>query len=178
MRREGHACLFALQPPRGVVVGVGGSDLDVVPKMRARWSIAGVSRFGSRTRVCLGMTVSLGCLRPANSCAWSPHNHKHFPIADMKPKHTVRPNAARYLAVFDGPSIRALETATARDAFRLHILPGGKAEYRRDVGEVIGWDDGKEATFSFVECSGGAGAGRAYHGRPMHPSNPKLSQDP
>jgi hypothetical protein len=96
----------------------------------------------------------------------------------MKPKHTVRPNPARYLPAFDGPSIRALETATASDAFRLHVFPGGKAEYRRNVAEAIGWDDGKDAMFSFVECSGGLGAGRAYHGRPMHASNPKLSEGP
>jgi len=52
--------------------------------------------------------------------------------------------------------------------------PPAGAEYVRDVGEVIGWDDGREARVSFVECSGGDAAGRAFHGRPMHRDNEKL----
>lgn len=52
--------------------------------------------------------------------------------------------------------------------------PPGKSEYVREAGAVIGWDRGRDATHSFVECSGGATAGRAYHGRPMSAGNHKL----
>jgi hypothetical protein len=53
--------------------------------------------------------------------------------------------------------------------------PPGKAEYIRGVDQVIGWDEGKDATISFAECSGGETAGRSYHGRPMAPDNIKLN---
>jgi hypothetical protein len=47
-----------------------------------------------------------------------------------------------------------------------------KREYLRDVGTVIGWDDGQDATLSFVECAGGT-ITRAFHGRPIHALNKK-----
>ena len=36
---------------------------------------------------------------------------------------------------------------------------------------------GKDATMSFAECSGGATAGRSYHGRPMATDNHKLRKN-
>jgi hypothetical protein len=122
------------------------------------------------------VTAAERCIRPDKRCAWSPHNYKHFAAVGTKPKHTVRPNAARYLPSYDEPAVKALEAGTACDPFRCRFLDGGKAEYLREIGEVIGWDDGKDATLSYVECSGGTEAGRAYHGRPMHDSNPKVAE--
>ena len=52
----------------------------------------------------------------------------------------------------------------------------GRTEYLREVGEVIGWDDGKDATLSYAECSGGLAGSRAFHGRPMTASNPKVAR--
>jgi hypothetical protein len=86
------------------------------------------------------------------------YRYKHFPFARMKPADTSPPNEARYL--LDAQGIRAMETATANQAFRRTALPGGKVEYLRDTGIVIGWDEGRDATLSYVECSGGASAGR------------------
>lgn len=50
---------------------------------------------------------------------------------------------------------------------------GTKHHYFRAAEAVLGWDLGADTTNSFVECSGGEVSGRAFHGRPMHPSNPK-----
>ncbi len=111
-----------------------------------------------------------GCIR-ATGCVWSANKYKHFPFAKMKPSDTAPPNEARYLA--DEGSIRTLETATAQLACRRSILSSGKAQYLRETGNVIGWDEGYDATLSYVECSCGANAGRSFHGRPMRAGNAK-----
>ncbi|HEY5373053.1 MAG TPA: hypothetical protein VIK01_05170 [Polyangiaceae bacterium] len=56
--------------------------------------------------------------------------------------------------------------------------PPTSSEYVRDIGGVIGWDAGLDATLSYVECSGGLVAGRSYHGRPMSSANHKLGSKP
>jgi hypothetical protein len=93
----------------------------------------------------------------------------------MTRQDTRRPDPARYVESFDAGAIRALEAATAGapDPWR-RCSPSAHAEYARDVGCLIGWDDGNDAMISYVECSGGLSAGRVYHGRPMHGRNPKL----
>jgi hypothetical protein len=68
--------------------------------------------------------------------------------------------------------IRALETETVR-AGKRNVRSETASHYQRQVGEVIGWDCGEDATLSFVECSGGIEAGRGFHGRPMAMSNRK-----
>jgi hypothetical protein len=73
--------------------------------------------------------------------------------------------------------MRQLETTTVQSGVRTTLSPA-KSEYVRDVEQVIGWDLGQDATVSFVECSGGVRSGRAYHGRPMVRSNPKLKGQP
>jgi hypothetical protein len=71
--------------------------------------------------------------------------------------------------------IQALETETARQPDeRRECLPS-KTEYLREVGELIGWDLGQDATLSFVECAGGEVA-RAFHGRPICLGNPKARE--
>ena len=63
-------------------------------------------------------------------------------------------------------------TETARQSTRLYEHLPVKAEYLREVQEIIGWDLGQDATLSFVECAGG-GVARAFHGRPMCVDNQK-----
>ncbi len=102
-------------------------------------------------------------------CAWSPHNYKHFPFRGMKQGHTTH-GPARYLP---GTNIQDMETQTVTIGER--SLRGDlQSEYRRNTGAIIGWDRGQDATISFVECGGGLSGGRAYHGRPMAASNPKV----
>lgn len=106
-------------------------------------------------------------------CGWSEHGRKHFPHRGVTPEHTVH-GPARYLPGTTDAQIRAIETATAQAPTRTLAEPPGKAEYARNVDGVIGWDEGKDATISFVECSGGTVHGRAFHGRPLAPRNRKL----
>jgi hypothetical protein len=105
-------------------------------------------------------------------CQWSPNKWKHIAIQGMRREHTRR-GPARYLVGID---VQALETETVQAGARSVSLPA-KATYTRDVGAVIGWDDGRDATVSYVECSGGGGAGRSFHGRPMHPDNRALGNE-
>lgn len=86
--------------------------------------------------------------------------------------HTREGNPALYLPTVD---IQRLETDTAQKPERLCLAKPMKREYLRDVGTVIGWDDGHDATLSFVECAGGT-VTRAFHGRPMHALNQKTSK--
>jgi len=88
----------------------------------------------------------------------------------MKREHTLH-GPARYLP---GTNIADVETSTVRAPDRHLASEGHLSEYVRQTGVVIGWDLGRDAMLSFVECSGGVGAGRAYHGRPMAEDNPKL----
>lgn len=116
------------------------------------------------------------CLLDARAtCTWSPHRYKHFPFGGMTPRHTVHPNPARYLGHLDERQIRELEITTIRQTEYTKGSPlGGRTEYLRSVGRVIGWDDGREAEFSYVECSGGIHQGRSFHGRPAHRANVKV----
>lgn len=106
-------------------------------------------------------------------CVWSAHGRKHFPHHGLRKEHTVH-GPAKYLAGMSQADIKATETATVRAPTTRLSLPPGKSEYARDIGSVVGWDAGGDATFSFVECSGGASSGRTYHGRPMSSGNQKL----
>lgn len=106
-------------------------------------------------------------------CGWTDHGKKHFPYRGLKREYT-RHRAARYLPGTTAAQIQAIETATVAAPTRVLTPPPGNSEYLRDVGQVIGWDDGQDATLSFAECSGGLTAGRAFHGRPMAWTNPKL----
>lgn len=90
----------------------------------------------------------------------------------MKKEHT-RHGPARYLGGIAHSQMQTIETATVQSG-ECTVLPSTKSEYVRDAGEVIGWDKGEDATWSFVECSGGVSSGRHYHGRPMAESNYKL----
>lgn len=97
---------------------------------------------------------------------------KHDPVAGMTLAHTKRPNPARYL---DLASIEPIERGTIAGFDHTGTAkPPSKTEYLRDTGEVIGWDDGREAEWSFVECCGNAR--RAFHGRPMHAGNKKCKK--
>ena len=105
-------------------------------------------------------------------CEWSNANRKHCPYHGMKREHT-RHGAARYLDAYDAAGIRALETKTVREPDRARASSATRSEYLREVGAVIGWDQGVDATLSFVSCSGGELAGRAYHGQPVHRGDSK-----
>ncbi len=145
---------------RGQPEARGAKQLDRWPPSRGRGSLTVLAGAGA-----LG-----GCITAGGACAWSAHGYKHFPFAKMTRADTAPPNEARYL---DRGTVEALETATAQAAFRRTVSPAGKAQYLRDVGGVIGWDEGCDATLSYVECSGGTNAGRSYHGRPMHAGSAK-----
>src|SRR5258708_35197124 len=121
------------------------------------------------------MVARLPCLVASTSspCAWSPHAMKHFPHQGMQREHTRR-GPAKYLAAFTRDRIQALEAETVRHGERGLPL-GHTATYIRGVGEVIGWDEGLDATLSFVECSGGETSGRTYHRPPMRQQNPTLT---
>ena len=121
-----------------------------------------------------GPDCLIRCPRPEGPCTWTSHGLKHYPFEGMQRRHTQGESPARYLEKYDAEAIKALESATAQQQFRRSILPGGKAEYARDVETAIGWDEGQDAMWSFVECSGGIRAGRSFHGRPMHLGNRKL----
>lgn len=110
-------------------------------------------------------------------CAWTEHERKHFPHRGLEPSHT-RHGPAKYLPGTSGAQIRAIETATVQSPSATLSLPPGKSEYVRPMDRVIGWDEGQDATVSFAECSGGAWAGRSYHGRPMASSSHKLKGVP
>lgn len=94
---------------------------------------------------------------------------KHNPYSGMTRADTRRPNPARYA---EGVGIEAEERTTiALPGFR-GGTPPTKTEYLRDAALVLGWDDERDAQWSFVECTR-VGTGRGFHGRPMHASNRK-----
>lgn len=105
-------------------------------------------------------------------CEWAGDYHKHLPHRNMKRSDT-RHGPASYLAGTKRQQVQAIENDTVRQGKR-QVVNDHNSEYLRDVGKVIGWDAGKDATWSFVECSGGLVAGRRFHGRPMAASNHKL----
>lgn len=107
-------------------------------------------------------------------CGWTQHGRKHFPHQGLTREHTTHPYPSKYLPGTTPEQIRNLETATIQAPGTVLAMPPGKAEYARAADQVIGWDRGRDATVSFVECSGGATVGRSYHGRPMAPDNRKL----
>lgn len=94
----------------------------------------------------------------------------------MTREHTKAPNPARYLPGFTAEAIKALEMGTAHRADRRRELTSSKSEYLRDMSTVVGWDQGQDATLSFVECAGGEIA-RSFHGRPMCTGNSKARGD-
>ena len=103
-------------------------------------------------------------------CTW--HSYpKHHPFVGMQREDTVR-GPARYLK---RGSIRAIETTTVRAATHaLGKAHEGRTEYARDVGDVIGYESGEEARWSYVECSGAIGSSiapgaRSFHGHPVGP---------
>jgi hypothetical protein len=100
-------------------------------------------------------------------CSWSENGRKHFPHPGLTRGHTRNGNA-KYLPGTTPQLIAAIETATV-DHPAMVLSPPVFAEYLRDVGQLIGWDDGQDAAFSFAECTS-----RTFHGRPMAPGNPKL----
>ena len=78
---------------------------------------------------------------------------------------------AKYLPHLEAEAVRELEAMTVSSpAWRGTRVVPAKTEYLRRVAELIGWDEGKEAVLSYVECSGGILA-RSFHGRPMNPGN-------
>src|SRR5438445_5565932 len=107
------------------------------------------------------------------ACEWSPHNYKHFPFAGMTRAHTVgHGNPARYFEHFEEHQIRALEVESVRrNDYREGQPSEGRTAYLRKLDQVIGWDEGQDAEFSYVECSGGIRQGRSFHGRPMRVGN-------
>lgn len=82
----------------------------------------------------------------------------------MKRTDTRHGNPARYLRGTIAPEIQRIETTTVRGPDRDRNASAFKREYQRETGAVIGWDDGRDATISFVECSGGERAGRVLAG--------------
>lgn len=105
------------------------------------------------------------------SCEWSEHGDKHLPKRGVKREQTRR-GPAKYLPGTTAAVARQIEELTVALPDATDVR-GTKRHYFRTAEAVIGWDLGQDAANSFVECSGGEVGGRAFHGRPMHPSNPK-----
>lgn len=105
-------------------------------------------------------------------CVWAEYL-KHRPHRGLRKEHT-RHGPARYLPGTSPKQIRVIETTTVQSASARHAIPPQKVEYVRPMDIVIGWDEGEDATISFVECSGGSVGGRSFHGRPMRAMNPRL----
>jgi hypothetical protein len=103
----------------------------------------------------------------AGGCTWASTYYKHTWKRGVRREHTMHGPALYFEAV----PRRQVEEATIRAPGAHRGAVPGKSEYLREVGEVIGWDEGCDASLSYVECSGGPGAGRAFHGRPMHAEN-------
>lgn len=107
-------------------------------------------------------------------CEWASNYRKHWPARGVR-KGETRHGPAKYLSGTSQSDIRLLETETVRAGTRAargeHHL-----EYVRALDKVIGWDLGQDATTSFVECSGGASAGRTFHGRPVAERNRKTEE--
>jgi|SRR5215510_8386126 len=117
------------------------------------------------------MSARICRITAASACSWFNYG-KHAPFPGMTKSDTEHPSPARYLPEYGPRQIEAVESGTVRAPDRRNAEAGFKAEYLRDMGKVIGWDDGEDAELSFVECSGGD-ATRCYHGRPMARSNLK-----
>lgn len=116
----------------------------------------------STTRRCL--------LNTEPPCEWTTHDYKHAAARGVERRDT-RHGPARYRAMPQG-EWHGLEMQTVRQPTHGRgSAQSGKTEYLRDVRSVIGWDEGEDATLSYVECSGGLVAGRAFHGRPMRAKN-------
>jgi hypothetical protein len=105
------------------------------------------------------------------ACRWSSYG-KHAPFSGMTKDDTLHPSPARYLPGYGPRQIEAVESETVRRPDQRNVTAEFKAEYLRNMNEVIGWDEGDDATLSYVECSGGD-AVRSYHGRPMRKDNRK-----
>ena len=87
---------------------------------------------------------------------------KHRGHKGLRARHTLG-QPAKY---FPGTDIRALEAATVQHPDRAAGESTTVTKYLRDAGAVIGYDDGVETHWSYVECGTGTGA-RSYHGRPL-----------
>src|ERR1700688_2733426 len=72
---------------------------------------------------------------------WSPNGRRHFPHPGLTKSNTRKPNPAKYLPGTTPAQIQVLETATAAGP-TIFIALTPFAEYVRDVGQVIGWDNG------------------------------------
>lgn len=110
------------------------------------------------------------CAEPR--CTWANRRWKHKGSPGLTAEHTHH-GPAKYLPELSTEAeMQALERATVAGGAR--VVAGLRAEYLRDAGIVIGYDLGKEASMSFVECSGGETAGRSFHGRPVSSSNRRV----
>lgn len=105
-------------------------------------------------------------------CVWSHHGYKHFPYRGLRREHTQH-GPARYLMALSRDAIEQVERATASAPDRRSGLWPDKTRYVRFLDHVVGWDEGRDATVSYVECGGGS-ASRWFHGRPMHGANVAL----
>jgi|GEM_PF-1897660 len=90
-------------------------------------------------------------------------------------KNDTRHGPAKYLPGTSPQDIRQIETDTVHVGVRA-VRAEHQFEYVRALEKVIGWDRGQDATISFVECSGGASAGRTFHGRPVTPRNKRIKE--
>lgn len=102
-------------------------------------------------------------------CSWSHHGDKHAWHPGLT-RELTRKGPARYLK---GINVRKLERGTLAGPDRRRGGCPGNSEYAREMGKLIGWDEGEDATVSYVECSGGS-ATRTFHGRPMRAGNGTL----
>ncbi len=124
----------------------------------------------------LGIVVAEECKTCllSRDCSWSPASFKHFPFSGLTREHTEH-GPARYALDYDRHAIEAVERTTASSpSLGCGTFPG-RTEYARVLDHVLGWDRGRDANVSYVECSGGDQV-RAFHGRPMSSDNAKLRQ--
>ena len=99
------------------------------------------------------------CMVSSNPACARARYLKHHPVKHMDRSMTERPNPAKYLL---GVDIDSIERATIAAPTQLTGgPPPSRTTYRRDCGVVIGWYDGRDATWSHVECTSGS-----FHGYP------------
>ena len=120
-----------------------------------------------------GTTRSLSCFGDAVPPCRPAVYIKHPPRRRTKIEDTTH-GPARYRAGLKRAEVE-WETVKKGRQFYGEAHKGEKTVYLRLVDEVIGWDMGLRATWSYVECSNGLSPStRRFHGRPMCHQNPTL----
>lgn len=156
-------------------------------RQASRWNLRGSAGYqlpqravhppagsGTITSVSKELTVKQACLLAlvGASCERAPIAtlRKHAPVKEdpTKVKRSTKDGPAKYC--LHEPQLHSLELDTIRSYDKTRGLLPMKTEYLRKVDALLGWDEGKDAMWSYVECTAN-GPKRQFHGRPMNDQN-------